>query len=101
MVKILKIGTTNKRKPKYYTVVCPHCGAELTFEYGDVWIEDVETNTGRIECPSCRTKVFVAAEGFAEIVMAKECDEEIYNSASTDTSKRGIIELLEEKQKNL
>jgi DNA-directed RNA polymerase subunit RPC12/RpoP len=59
MIKIIDYGDQLKRQKTYYKATCNHCNAELVFEYGDIWFEEPTQAIGRVECPVCRSKVFM------------------------------------------
>lgn len=99
MVKVLKMGNVTKRPEMYFKATCPWCNSELAFEYGDMWIEDPKHGIGRIECPVCRTKVFLmTVESVTKVSMEMILKSE-YDNATTDTSKRGFEILMAEKLK--
>lgn len=103
MVKIIDYGDHLKREPMYFKAKCPHCGAELVFEYGDIWWDTVtygSDKVGRIECPVCRTKVFLNFEYMMlpKISEPRHVTSDIYENAYKDTSKRGLQRLMEEKK---
>lgn len=102
MVKVIDYGQVLKRPKRYYKCGCCHCGATIVFEYGDIWFEDPSQAIGRVECPVCRSKVFM--DFFADnhaipvICYPKEADESEYENAYKDTSKRELMRLAEEKK---
>ena len=101
MVKVIDYGETLKRTPTYYKCKCNHCGAELVFEYSDIWFDQPMESIGRVECPVCRTKVFMDF-GMLDIPITchpKYSTKDEYDHAYRDTSKRGIQQLMEEKKK--
>ena len=101
MVKVLKIGNVTKREKMYFKSTCRFCGSELVFEYGDIWWDDPNACTGRIDCPVCRTKVFLNSmtEGLPEITKMFRSTRDEWEGAHQDTSKTGLQILMEEKKK--
>lgn len=102
MVKVIDYGTVLKRPKSYYKCGCCHCGATIVFEYGDIWFEEPTEGIGRVECPVCRTKVFMDfwSDNLAIPVMGypKQAEESEYENAYKDTSKHELMRLAEEKK---
>lgn len=102
MVKVIDYGSVLKRPKRYYKCGCCHCGATIVFEYGDIWFEEPTQGIGRVECPVCRSKVFMDfwSDNLAIPVMCypKQADESEYENAYKDTSKRELMRLAEEKK---
>lgn len=102
MIRVIDYGPTLKRPKSYFKTKCTHCKAELVFEYNDIWWEDPVGHIGRVECPVCRTKTFFEAILSVSDAMIGHIDyasTDEYENAYKDTSKRGIIKLMEEKEK--
>ena len=100
MVRVLKLGTKKERPKRYFKAICNHCQSELIFEYGDIWFEDVVEGTGRVECPICRTKVFLNTDmvELPYVQKIEDATETEFNNAITDTSKSGLQMLMDEKK---
>ena len=101
MIRVIDYGPTLKRPKSYFKTKCTHCKAELVFEYNDIWWEDPVGQIGRVECPVCRTKTYF--EAMLPDTMIGRLDDastDEYENAYKDTSKRGIIKLMEEKEAN-
>lgn len=104
MVKVIDYGPVLKRPKSYYKCGCCHCGAKLVFEYGDIWFEDPSQGIGRVECPVCKTKMFMDFYldtldlNVPVICYPKQADESEYENAYKDTSKSGLMRLAEEKK---
>ena len=101
MIRVIDYGPTLKREKIYVTTKCAHCMAELVFEFNDIWWEDPVEQIGRVECPVCRTKTFFETSLPYELIKHSELARKSeYENAYKDTSKRGLIKLMEEKEAN-
>ena len=99
MVKVIDYGPILKRRKIYYKVNCIHCNALLTFEYGDIWWENVPSGYGRVECPVCRTKTFFdKCDEFRLVPSLELVDNATYDNAYQDTSKHTLNMLALEKE---
>lgn len=101
MIKVIDYGNTLKRSKSYYSVTCNHCGAKLVFEYNDIWFDQPMEGIGRVECPVCKTKVFMNFDmiGLPYVCKPSQTTADEYEHAYKDTSKRGIQLLMDEKKK--
>ena len=98
MVRVINT-TGEKRDEAYYKAKCPWCGSMLIFEQGEIWIDDNLNNTGRIECPVCRTKVFMTLPlRLTQQVDCMGATKEEYDNALKDTSRSGLETLKREKE---
>ena len=99
MVRVTGYKHGAKRQKLYYKAKCPYCESWLVFEFGDIWWDQPRNEIGRIECPICRTKVHLDAEGVLPTSVIKNATEQEYNDALSDTSKSGLELLMAEKKK--
>ena len=101
MVKVIDYGELLTRPKTYYKTKCNHCGGELTFEFNDIWFDDPLDGVGRVECPICRTKVFMDTSRLyiPRIVDIDQVSSDVYEKAYKDTSRKGIQQLMDEKKK--
>lgn len=101
MIRVIDYGPTLKRPKSYFKTKCTHCKVELVFEYNDIWWEDPVEQIGRDECPVCRTKTYFNAMFLPHTLIGRldNASTDTYENAYKDTSKRGLIRLMEEKER--
>lgn len=105
MIKVMELGNQKRRK-FYYKAICPHCESTLAFELGDVWIDEILGDgkdgcaVGRIECPSCRTKMLIPNISLdAVMAVAEPLEKAEYKSVMRRLPDRtGLQQLIDEKK---